>query len=298
MSALLTQIALDFSKRPTLEVVKEEPKYTYKRTKAQRGTKVQCPTCLKTHCAKSDGSLVRHGWKETGRIMGEYGNGYQWGECFGWSMPPLEETDEHALATLKKIQAEIDKATAELDEHTEDKGWDSYTFIIESGKIYRYGPNKHEAINAFIEKNVIDGVTSSPVIKRRDRYDSYYVRTFKVDRGFMGATICTSRWEKNEEKIPYIFVLSGEHTYEGRFNPKGRNGGGTVIAHTYPELPESDYGPKSVIIPSWEKLRQKRILMLQSFIAESKYTYERIEAAIKHHRENPSSWHLAATKGA
>ena len=72
---------------------------TYTRNRVPYGKKATCPCCLKSHSVTQNaGTMVRHGWKETGRQVGSYGNGYQWGECKGWGMRPLEETDADAAA--------------------------------------------------------------------------------------------------------------------------------------------------------------------------------------------------------
>lgn len=121
---------------------------TYSRLAAPKGTKVTCPCCLKKHNAKTDGTLTRHGWKETGRTVGSYGNGYQWGECAGWDRRPLEQTDADALAIIDIIEADIPKMEADLEQHATTE--QAYTHRLEF-KCYSssYGEEMSRARAAF-----------------------------------------------------------------------------------------------------------------------------------------------------
>ena len=65
----------------------------YHRPSVVKGNAATCPCCLKFHEVITSGRMVRHGWKETGRRVGEYGMGFQWGNCHGWSLRPLQETE-------------------------------------------------------------------------------------------------------------------------------------------------------------------------------------------------------------
>ena len=121
---------------------------TYSRLAAPKGTKATCPCCLKKHNAKTDGTLTRHGWKETGRTVGSYGNGYQWGECAGWDRRPLEQTDADALAIIDIIEADIPKMEADLEQHATTE--QAYTHRLEF-KCYSssYGEEMSRARAAF-----------------------------------------------------------------------------------------------------------------------------------------------------
>ena len=230
---------------------------TYNRTPADRTRRVQCPCCLKAHKAKKGGRVTRHGWKETGRIVGSYGNGWQWGNCSGWGQRPLEETDADALDVIEQIQADIDKATAELDEHVD--GWDSYTYTT-TRQLYSF----RAALDARLTE-VLEGLDDLDVeiteARIRKQGHCVYYRdglqyVVSVPRGHGGITL-TAR------------DLLGDAGY--------RHGSGPILS-----------------VPSWDDLRQRYIAALRKHIAAAKAQQAAIREAIEHHRANPSPWHVAS----
>lgn len=80
-----------------------------------------CPCCLRPIKTKTNGQMVRHGWKETGRQVGQWGCGYQWGSCNGWGSLPLETTDRDALKVVAGLTREIKAISAEIKRHATGK---------------------------------------------------------------------------------------------------------------------------------------------------------------------------------
>jgi len=102
---------------------------TYAREPVPHDKTGQCPCCLKQHRASGrKNALQRHGWKETGRQIGQHGCGFQWGACHGSGMRPLEETDRSAVVVLARLATEIGKTGEALALHT--KGEDTYRYSI------------------------------------------------------------------------------------------------------------------------------------------------------------------------
>ena len=79
----------------------------YSRDKIEKTHKATCPCCLESFCVKKNGTVVRHGWKETGRRKGQYGMGFQWGECWGTSAIPLEQSDVDGLRIARDLEAQL-----------------------------------------------------------------------------------------------------------------------------------------------------------------------------------------------
>lgn len=107
----------------------ETIKATYKRDPVPAARMGQCPCCLKSHRSSAKGTLTRHGWKETGRQVGQHGMGFQWGACIGSGMRPLEETDRDALEVLVRLRAHKLEVAAQVARHA--AGAESYTYTIE-----------------------------------------------------------------------------------------------------------------------------------------------------------------------
>jgi len=71
---------------------------TYYRPEAHHhGERHTCPVCLRAIKTTKRGAISRHGWSESGRVGGSFGNGYQWGSCNGSGSTPIEVSDWHAL---------------------------------------------------------------------------------------------------------------------------------------------------------------------------------------------------------
>jgi len=77
---------------------------TYERAPLKKGQRGTCPMCVRLIQVNAHGRIVRHGWKEKGRQVGQYGLGMQWGACLGWYERPLEETDADGLKHLATIR--------------------------------------------------------------------------------------------------------------------------------------------------------------------------------------------------
>jgi len=107
--------------------------HTYMRDTIAKA-RVTCPCCLRSIMTKANGQMVRHGWKETGRQGGQWGCGYQWGECLGWDKTPLETTDRDALVVVKGLTDEIKNLKAEI-KRQEAGGCESYTTRISIGRL-------------------------------------------------------------------------------------------------------------------------------------------------------------------
>lgn len=97
----------------------ETTQATYTRDAVPSDKTGSCPCCLREHRASGRaGAMQRHGWKETGRQVGQHGCGFQWGACIGSGMRPLEETDRSAIIVLGRLAEEIEKTRASLARHT------------------------------------------------------------------------------------------------------------------------------------------------------------------------------------
>lgn len=101
---------------------------TYERDPVPFDRTGQCPCCLRQHCVVKTGRLVRHGWKEQGRQVGQHGRGFQWGACIGHGLRPLEQTDADAVTVIKQLDAALAKARADLAKNRKT-GSDSYTHV-------------------------------------------------------------------------------------------------------------------------------------------------------------------------
>lgn len=116
---------------PVAELVKElkgkvvkgrrptEPSPAKKEALAKEAAKMTCPCCFRAMALDNNGRVVRHGWQEQGgRRVGEYGNAWHMGQCFGTGYEPFEVScqgtkDFHAL--LKRTEAEMEKGLAALE---------------------------------------------------------------------------------------------------------------------------------------------------------------------------------------
>jgi hypothetical protein len=74
--------------------------------------------------------MQRHGWKETGRQVGQHGCGFQFGACHGSGMKPLEQTDADALVVLAQLVLETKRTRAALAVHTAGEDTYRHTFKV------------------------------------------------------------------------------------------------------------------------------------------------------------------------
>ncbi len=89
----------------------------YSRTPIANNGLATCPCCLRAIRTTKPGRIVRHGWNETGRKVGEFGRGFQWGACFGGTCRPIEETDKDALKFADRMREAAVQARASADNH-------------------------------------------------------------------------------------------------------------------------------------------------------------------------------------
>ena len=147
-----------------------------------------CPCCLKQHRATKRGVVTRHGWQETGRQVGSFGQGFQWGECAGWGKLPLETTDADALEILETLTERMGKLQKEIHRHTD--GAESYTESI------NLTDNRNlEGYEAAINRLGLSFQRQTQSIKRqgiRVFYETVEVFTVTVTRGFSEAKVTQS----------------------------------------------------------------------------------------------------------
>lgn len=81
-----------------------------------------CQVCFRAHVVASatDGStpraaiMVRHGWTEEGRRLGEYGMGHQSGACSGVNEPAFELSREITIKHLAALEAYLVRCNEQL----------------------------------------------------------------------------------------------------------------------------------------------------------------------------------------
>lgn len=103
--------------------------HTYMREPMPHHMRATCSLCCRSIQVHADGTLYRHGWKETGRKVGEVGLGFQWGECPATGDRPLEQTDEDGLKHVERIRQAI--VTWEANAEAHRIGRDSYDCDVE-----------------------------------------------------------------------------------------------------------------------------------------------------------------------
>jgi hypothetical protein len=231
--------------------------YTYMRAAVPADKTGQCPCCLKDHRSSERGTLVRHGWKEMGRIVGSYGNGYQFGNCNGWGKRPLEQTDADGLVILAGLVEEIKRTRDAIKLHT--KGADSYMHTVTVSLEYDRDDKTRAAKVARYEAALkAHGVefTSRETKERKQGIRVYYApaQLFTLTIKRRAAKIDVTR-EETEAK--------GSLTYAR-----------DSVAFT---------------VPSYEMRRASVVAELESIVKSLERQREAIKAAIKHHHDNPSN---------
>ena len=241
----------------------------YKRTRAPRSEVVTCPCCLKSFKAKGDGTVTRHGWTTNGRQKGQYGYGYQFGECAGWGMRPLEETDEDA----RKM----------YDGWAEQKaGYEEMRREAEKQKLFTH----------------FETVRHYPFDLNRQGFDSFKERNQFICDQLAAQGIPTLVCEEIEESIrprrmaATVFVCT---FIEGQPNNE-------VTQYYKEQLTTVCYAPKGyqqevVRVPSFETVKQSEIRRLDVLVSRCDRFMREIATKIEWHYNNPSSWHLAAQGG-
>ena len=73
---------------------------------AKEAAKRTCPCCFRAMALDNHGKVVRHGWQEAGgRRVGQYGNAWHVGECFGVGYKPFEVSCDGTKGYLDWLQA-------------------------------------------------------------------------------------------------------------------------------------------------------------------------------------------------
>jgi len=155
--------------------------HTYMREQVPANRTGQCSCCLKRHRSTKRGTLTRHGWQESGRRVGQWGCGFQWGACRGGSMRPLEQTDADALVILEELGKRIVGVATALKHHRED-GLDGYTFRwVEDVHSFR----KADHLDALLAMGLDVTVEDSRSKRKGHRvyYQAVRVFTFRVTMG-------------------------------------------------------------------------------------------------------------------
>lgn len=163
--------------------------FTYMRDAVPAEKMGQCPCCLKNHRSSKRGRLVRHGWKEQGRRVGQFGCGFQWGNCHGSGSRPLEQTDADGLTVLAQLATSITE-TGEAHDMHETKGAESYSHHFTISTHYERTPEAKAAKLAAIEaalKGLGVEFTSRETTEKRQSFRVYYETsqefTVKIVRG-------------------------------------------------------------------------------------------------------------------
>jgi len=223
---------------------------TYTRKALDRTRRGTCPCCLKEHNATKGGGMTRHGWKETGRRAGSYGNGYQWGACWGGGLRPLEETDRSGLYVVAKMDASELELEGKLAYHKAGES-DHYAFEIVVRTFDGSGP-------LLIEK-LQESVTMYPMPSRDKRGNKVTIYDVVVPRGFKGVTVKMTYQGTPVEKVAKVAAFTKGWTSR-----------------------------RSVSVPPYEELRQREIGNIERAIQNLKDQRAWILSAIAHHKDNPS----------
>jgi len=231
-----------------------KPKHTYMRGKVPAENTGQCPCCLKRHRSTKRGTLTRHGWKETGRRVGQFGCGYQWGNCRGWGKRPLEQTDADALVILAELADHLEHARAQLAHHESD-GEESYSW------------SHSERSDQFLNHQ-LDWVAAGTLEKLLKE---------------LGLAVETSESRQRRKGIRVYYVPVKVWQVE---IPRGFEG--TKITQDKLTGRELDRHYARIQVPSYAETRDEFVRELRRMIGRLESQVKAIEAAIKHHLENPS----------
>lgn len=232
-------------------------KHTYMREVVPHTNNGTCPCCLKQHRITKRGVVTRHGWNETGRQVGQWGQGFQWGECNGWGKRPLEMTDADAQEILVALERHMQKISEDITLH-EGKGADSYTQTLKF-KVYSFGVKLEGFLKALQESGV--EFTHKQIPEKLQGHRVYYepreVFTLTIPRGSAYKMIPESAATGN----PY------------------------------------DNRKPLIEIKSWEDLRGKHVFLLQETLVGLQRSHEQIRKAVEYHRDNPSNGIPVVTSG-
>ena len=231
--------------------MKEIP--SYNRDKVPSDKRATCPCCLRAMRVTTKGRMVRHGWKETGRRVGEYGSGFQWGDCHGGAHLPLEQTDKHGRMFAERLREEVAKVNKALRKH-ESRKVDSYSYRWDRAD-GRFGIRttlewieRHLKAAGF--RVTVETGTVKDTTYRRVRWLDTINVVFEVREGDAERRVTSEHF--------------GEH--------------------------RSYFGPTTYrTVPSFEAMREAYIRQLAATRDALVAQAERIEATIRKHAANPSN---------
>ena len=256
---------------------------TYTRNRVPYVQKGTCPCCLKSHSVTQKvGTMVRHGWKETGRQVGSYGNGYQWGECKGWGMRPLEETDADAQDIILGMVESRDEIASRLAE-LRSGSVDSIACVIRNttstmGTVLRGAEvdSDNEAAKLYSEFRV--KVEANHDIDHLGVYFPY--RHHYEAAVFIRCTVNRSAEAGTHYCIDYV-----EH---------GRLGSKSVYSYSTEEYRGTIPRGRVITIPSFEVALKDRIKELEGMHWHMVKMIDSLRKAIEDHR-NSAPWGLENT---
>lgn len=196
---------------------------TYQRSPVPADKMGQCPCCLRAHRATKNGTLIRHGWQETGRQVGQFGCGFQWGNCRGWGKRPLEQTDADAQVILAELTQELAAARASREHHATN------------------GEERYPATHV-------------------ERYDLTEERLASLERelasAFPDVVVTTSRERREGRRVHYATVATFEVPVKrGHVGFKKQNGYCWVTIPSYDELRDALVRELDRLIESLERQR-------------------------------------------
>jgi hypothetical protein len=152
--------------------------HTYMREAMPAGMRATCPLCCRPIQVLTGGIMVRHGWNERGRKVGETGLGFQWGECPATHSRPLEQTDEDGLVHLETIRKAISEWEVKLA--VEVAGRDHYDHKVTAEIGYR-----NLTWDAWKQTGLEVVSTSEETVRNSyGREKKVMVAVYRVTRGF------------------------------------------------------------------------------------------------------------------
>ena len=263
----------------------------YERDPLEKPARGTCPACLREVAVTADGAVVRHGWKESGRRRGVYGQGIQWGRCMGTGLRPLEETDADLVKSIQRIEVAIRDARRDADWH-ESEGADEY--VGNAGSVTRqngYGFHPDEAREKFADRvkeaagQIGVSITVDHAVNtiryREEKVDRY---EYCAHRGFQGVALRSDLYSALNGGQPEIRVGALDDGSGGRGRTISRPGGNSD-ARRWTVQPD----PTDILtFVGYETLRAQYVARLRSFVVDATRRVEALEDAGKHHMNHPS----------
>lgn len=153
--------------------------FTYMRNALPKAVRATCPLCCRAIKVAADGRMVRHGWKETGRKVGQQGLGFQWGECPATGSRPLEQTDADAIEHLEQLKAAAEDWERKAEEHKAGRDYYDRKVEVQVGAQWR-----DIVADAFKESGLeVIKVETERKSKHGSYVREYEVTTYRIPRG-------------------------------------------------------------------------------------------------------------------